>query len=128
MPVPLAEAVVNVIQNAPGIPAGSVFYLEDDDKLATAILVTPYQGYREPEVPIFHQHFQIAARARSYMDAEKYAWRAFRAIDGTTPADSCEIVLGMPDPIQQPSYLGRDEGGRHTFVFNVRYPVCRPAI
>ena len=121
----LLESLCKYIQSAPGIPAGGVFILEDDDKKNVSILLTPTQGYREPEVPVYHQSFQVLTRSKAYPDAESIAWRAYERVESYQPTDADEKPKAFPDMVQQPTYLGIDDKKRCVFSFNFTIPTIR---
>jgi hypothetical protein len=121
----LLESLGAKLQSVPGIPSGSVFLLEDDDRKNTAVLVSPTQGYSEQGVPLFHEGFQILARALGFAEAKDLSWKAYAAVEGYIPKDADDYVFGFPEMAQPPSYIGEDGKKRRVFAFNLSYPVTK---
>lgn len=106
-------------QNTRNIPPGVFFMIEDNDKLEESVLITPYDaGFKEDGLPVGRPRFQIKNRAKWFPRSDEMSWDLFQAVENMSLKRADRRVLDI-DTIQEPSYLGKDDGGRHVYVFNV---------
>ena len=115
----LLEAVhAHLKSRADKIPSSSFFMLEDDDKLNESVLITPYGTENETTLPLGRVSFQIKNRAKTFPRSEEISWDCFNSLFGDALSGSDRRILGCIEK-QEPSYIGKDDKGRHVHVFNV---------
>lgn len=121
----LIEAIQEKIQNAPVIPPKCVYITDDADAKTPCILIVENVGYPDPDLPVFHEAYQILVRAASQPEARKLADRCYSLIINFKPHGTYEHVYDYPNMTQYPAFLGRDDKKRYVYSFNFTYTTTR---
>lgn len=117
----LVEGIRNVL-----VAAGltSSFCVEMPSSVVEGVAVLAYGGTADAEIPVSRVSVQVKARSASYVEAERLAWVAFKALESAVPV--CDrTVIRKPIPRQEPFFLMRDEVGNYVQAFNLDYLCLR---
>lgn len=117
----LVEGVRAVLE---GAGLDNAFCVEIPSDVSDGVAVLAYAGATDAEIPVSRVSVQVKTRAASYVDSERLAWDAFKALQETLP-DCDRAVIRAPIPRQEPFYLMRDQAGNYVHVFNVDYLCLR---
>lgn len=117
----LLEGIRSVLVSA-GLT--STFCVEIPSSVADGVAVLAYAGVADSEIPVGRVSVQVKTRSASYVEAERLAWVAFKALESTLPV--CDrTVIRKPIPRQEPFFLMRDEAGNYVQAFNLDYLCLR---
>ena len=107
---------------ANGLPDTYVIEGAPDEK-DNAISLTPYLGSAiesDQSVVGDEQNIQCFVRGSTYVSAYALAWDSYNFLMAKNEEQADYAGYGIVEFLQSPTYLRRDEKGRHMFSFNMR--------